>query len=175
MCKEHVFFTKPTYSYNKMPYTCNFFSKRNILKVASYVVTYDMICIHTQNSKIKLFNVTSKHSWVLEVKCSVWHIICMQFKLFLCASNIDFFQIYFWCKHYFLWTWIKGYGGNLYHVFCYGWNSLFKMFIVGYAFYSHNFVFLQTNLLLNDSQIYLNENYKMMGFAFPKQTCFTIV
>jgi hypothetical protein len=49
MCKEHVFFTKPTYSYNEMPYTCNlcnFFSKRHILKVASYVVTYDMICIH---------------------------------------------------------------------------------------------------------------------------------
>jgi len=36
------------------------------------------------------------------------------------------------------------------------------------------FFFKQT-YLLNDSQIYLNENYKIMHFAFPKQTCFMIV
>jgi hypothetical protein len=36
------------------------------------------------------------------------------------------------------------------------------------------FFFKQT-YLLNDSQIYISENYKMMHFAFPKQTCFTLV
>jgi hypothetical protein len=36
------------------------------------------------------------------------------------------------------------------------------------------FFFKQT-YLLNDSQIYLNENYKIMHFAFPKQICFMIV